>query len=342
MKYHLIALFTVFVWGITFVSTKVLLADFTPLWILALRFAVGFLALCALRPRMLCLADRRHELLFVAVGATGIAAYYLLENVALMLTTATATGVIVAASPLFTALLQAARGDRSALSARFFAGFAMAMAGLVIVGMGSTGAGAGAEATASAVGGASSAIASNGPDLAADPGTLGGDLLALAAALVWAVYSLLVKHIADLGYETVASTKRTFLWGLVFIVPATAAFGAPVPASDAFTEPVNLANLLFLGAIASAACFVTWGVAVKRLGAVTSTTYIYLVPAITAAASIIVLGEPLNAAIVGGIALTIAGLVLSQWQPTSKRETGSGDAPGPASCAEDGQKAEGA
>ena len=65
-------------------------------------------------------------------------------------------------------------------------------------------------------------------------------------------------------------------------------------------------------------------------------------PAITAAASIIVLGEPLNAAIVGGIVLTIAGLVLSQWQPTSKRETGSGDAPGPASCAEDGQKAEGA
>ena len=33
VKYHLIALVTVFVWGITFVSTKVLLADFSPLWI---------------------------------------------------------------------------------------------------------------------------------------------------------------------------------------------------------------------------------------------------------------------------------------------------------------------
>ena len=342
MKYHLIALFTVFVWGVTFVSTKVLLADFTPLWILALRFAVGFLALCALRPHMLRLANRRHELLFIAAGATGIAAYYLLENVALVFTTATATGVIVAASPLFTALLQAARGDRSALSPRFLAGFVMAMAGLAIVGMGSTSAGAGAEAAASAVGGVSSAIASSSPDFAADTGALGGDLLALEAALVWAVYSLLVKRIADLGYETVASTKRTFLWGLVFIVPATAAFGSPIPAAGAIIEPVNLANLLFLGAVASAACFVTWGIAVKRLGAVTSTTYIYLVPAITAAASIAVLGEPLNAAIVVGIGLTIAGLVLSQWQPTAKHEDDLGDATTPTSCAEAEQEAEGA
>ena len=341
MKYHLIALFTVFVWGVTFVSTKVLLADFTPLWILALRFAVGFLALCALRPHVLHLANRRHELLFVAAGATGIAAYYLLENVALVFTTATATGVIVAASPLFTALLQAARGDRSALSARFVAGFAMAMAGLAIVGMGS-GAGAGVEAAAGASGGMGSLNAPGDLNFASSMGALGGDLLALAAALVWAVYSLLVKRIADLGYETVASTKRTFLWGLVFIVPATAAFGSPAPTAGAVVEPVNLANLLFLGAVASAACFVTWGVAVKRLGPVTSTTYIYLVPAITAAASIAVLGEPLNAAIVVGIGLTIAGLVLSQWQPTAKREDDPGEASAPTSCAEAEQKAEGA
>lgn len=41
MKYHLVALFTIFVWGFTFVSTKVLLADISPLWILLLRFDSG-------------------------------------------------------------------------------------------------------------------------------------------------------------------------------------------------------------------------------------------------------------------------------------------------------------
>lgn len=295
MRYHLVALFTIFVWGVTFVSTKVLLLSFTPLWILLLRFAVGFLVLCALRPHILKPRERRHEALFIAAGATGIAAYYLLENVALVFTTATAVGVIVAASPLFTALAQAVLGDRSALSVRFFAGFAVAMAGLVIVGLGS-------ETTGS------------GP-LAAGAGNLLGDLLALLAALVWAIYSVLVKRIADLGYETIASTKRTFLWGLLFIAPATLLFGQGLPPASALVSPLNAANLLFLGAVASAACFVTWGVSVKNLGAATSATYIYLVPAITATASILILGEPLNAAIILGVLLTITGLLLSQGKP---------------------------
>lgn len=295
MRYHLIALFTITVWGITFVSTKVLLLDMTPLWILLLRFAVGFAALCLLRPHILRLRERRHEILFVAAGATGTCAYFLLENVALVFSTATAVGVIVAASPLFTAVLSALRGDGSALSVRFFAGFVLAMAGLVVVGLGSD-----PQALTASLG----------------AGSLFGDFLALGAALVWAVYSLLVQHIADLGYETVASTKRTFLWGLAFIVPCTLLVdGSAFPAQALFSW-VDILNLLFLGTIASAACFVTWGVSVKRLGPATSTTYLYLVPAVTATTSVIVLGEPLNLPIVAGVAMTIGGLLLSQKRPT--------------------------
>ncbi len=292
MKYHLTALFTIFVWGMTFVSTKVLLVDFTPLQILFIRFIIGFLALCALRPHILKLTERRHEWLFVAAGATGIAAYYLLENIALVFSTATAIGVIVSASPLITALIQAARGDRTALNMRFFLGFILAMGGLIIVGAGSEQA--------------------LGETTQPDDLSVIGYALAFLAALVWAIYSLLVKKIADLGYETIASTKRTFLWGLVFIIPICLTTGESLPALSAFTDPINIGNLLFLGAIASAACFATWGACVKHLGPIISTTYIYLVPAITATASIIILGEPLTLPIILGVALTIAGLILSQ------------------------------
>ena len=139
MKYHLVALFTIFVWGFTFVSTKVLLADISPLWILLLRFVLGLGILCVMRPHILRLKERTDEVLFAAAGATGIAAYYLLENVALVFTTATAVGVIVAASPLFTALISAALGDRSSINIRFFCGFALAMAGLIVVGAGTMG-----------------------------------------------------------------------------------------------------------------------------------------------------------------------------------------------------------
>ena len=287
MKAHLLAAFTVFVWGITFVSTKVLLADFSPLWILFIRFALGTVALICLRPRILRLRKRRHERLFALAGLTGIACYFLMENVALTLTSATAVGVIVATSPLFCALIAVARGNRGALSGRFIAGFVLAMAGIALVSFASGGA--------------------LGGDIADN---LAGCGLALAAALVWAVYSTTVARIAAAGYETLAATKRIFLWGLLFMLPALPFAGA-LPPVTALVDPVNLANLAFLGLGASAACFVTWGFAVKHLGAVVTSTYIYLVPAITATASVIVLAEPFTAPIAAGLVLTIAGLALS-------------------------------
>lgn len=291
MKYHLVALFTIFVWGTTFVSTKVVLVSLSPLWILLLRFAIGFIVLCVLRPHILHIVERKHELLFVAAGATGIAAYYLLENIALVFTTATAVGVIVAASPLFTAIISTLLGDRSSLNARFFAGFLLAMGGLVVVGIGAE---------------------SDGMIVPLGEASLFGDFLALLAALVWAVYSVLVQKIASLGYETIASTKRTFLWGLVFIVPISILFDGSLVSPKTLFQWDTVLNLLFLGVVASAICFVTWGVSVKHLGPTISTTYIYLVPAITATASILLLGEPLNVLIVLGVLMTIAGLLLSQ------------------------------
>ncbi len=93
------------------------------------------------------------------------------------------------------------------------------------------------------------------------------------------------------------------------MIPALPFAGA-FPA-EALGNPLAVANLLFLGLGASAACFATWNFAVKHLGAVVTSTYIYLVPALTGAASALVLGEPVTAPIVAGVALTIAGLMLS-------------------------------
>lgn len=276
-----------------------LLLDFSPLWILLIRFAIGLCALCVLRPHVLRLKERKHEILFIAAGATGIGAYYLMENVALVYTTATAVGVIVAASPLFTAILTAMLGDKSSLNLRFVLGFVVAMGGLVVIGIGSNPQGGAFTLTGDAI---------------------LGDVLALLAGLVWAIYSLLVQRISDLGYETVASTKRTFIWGLVFIVPATLIIdGATFPIRAVF-EWQNTLNLLFLGVIASAACFVAWGISVKHLGPTVSTTYIYLVPAITATAAIILLGEPLNIEVVIGAIMTISGLPISQQRKVACKE----------------------
>ena len=78
-----------------------------------------------------------------------------------------------------------------------------------------------------------------------------------------------------------------------------------------------LLNLIYLGVGASALCFVTWNFAVKELGAVKTSVYIYLVPVITVVTSCIILSEKLTVLSVIGTILTMAGLLLSEYKKGS-------------------------
>lgn len=73
-----------------------------------------------------------------------------------------------------------------------------------------------------------------------------------------------------------------------------------------------LGNLLFLGILASGVCFATWNYALRVLGPIKTTAYIYLTPVITVAASVIFLGEHITLLAAFGIGLALAGLLLSE------------------------------
>lgn len=281
---HGAALLTILIWGTTFISTKVLLTSFQPVEILFLRFVLGFLALCLIYPRRLQLGERRQELWFAAAGLCGVTLYYLLENIALTYTLASNVGVLVSVSPVFTALFSHFLLRREKLRPAFFAGLAVALAGVVLL-----------SYNGSAV-------------LKLDPR---GDVLALLAAAIWSAYSLITRHISSFGYPVVQTTRRIFAYGLVFMLPALLIFGFR-PSLEAVLEPVNLLNLVYLGLGACALCFVTWNFAVGKLGAVKTSTYIYLVPVVTLATSALVLGEPVTPLSAVGAALTVAGLALSE------------------------------
>lgn len=140
---------------------------------------------------------------------------------------------------------------------------------------------------------------------------LHGDLLALLAALVWGFYSILTRKIAAFGYPTIQTTRRTFFYGLLFMLPACWLFDFQLGLSR-FADPLNLANILFLGLGASALCFVTWNTAIRHLGAVQASLYIFLTPVITVVSSVIILGEPFTWMTACGTLLTLGGLVLSE------------------------------
>lgn len=283
---HAAALITILIWGTTFISTKVLLSDFTPVEILFFRFLLGLAALTLAYPRRLRTAGVRQELTFAAAGLCGVCLYYLLENIALTYTLASNVGVIISVAPFFTALLSHLffkGADR--LRRNFLIGFPVALAGVGLISL-------------------------NGTRLELNPL---GDLLALAAALVWAVYSLLTRRIGGYGYPTVPATRRVFAYGVLFLLPTLCFFDFHFDVQR-LLRPQALGNLLYLGLGASALCFVTWNYAVKALGAVRTSVYIYLVPVVTLLTSALVLREPLTPLSALGTALTLAGLFLSEYK----------------------------
>lgn len=287
---HLAAIFTIIIWGTTFISTKVLLVDFQPVEILFMRFVLGFAALLLACPRRLKKTGARQEVTFAAAGLCGICLYYLLENIALTYTMASNVGVIVSAAPFFTAMLTCLfLKQEEKLRPAFFIGFAIAMAGICL-------------------------ISFNGAKMDLN---ITGDLLALAAAAVWACYSVLTRKISSYGYSTILTTRRIFFYGILFMIPALFLFGFQVKPS-LLTDPVNLANLIFLGLGASALCFVTWNFAVKVLGAVKTSVYIYMIPVITVLTSALILHEKITPMAAAGTVLTLAGLILSERRPGKK------------------------
>ncbi len=94
------AIFTMLIWGTTFISTKVLLESLSPLEILVLRFVAGYIFLWLIRPVPLKLKSVKEELIMVVAGITGIGIYYLLENIALTMTQASNVSVIVSVAPI--------------------------------------------------------------------------------------------------------------------------------------------------------------------------------------------------------------------------------------------------
>lgn len=283
---HLAALLTIMIWGTTFISTKILLTGFKPAEILFFRFIMGFFALFIISPKRLKTKNYKEELTFVLAGLSGIYLYYLLENIALTYTLASNVGVIISVAPFFTVILaQLFMKSEVKLRIQFFIGFIVAMTGIVL-------------------------ISFNGQNLELNPF---GDLLAVIAALIWAFYSILTKKISNFGYPVILSARRTFFYGILFMIP-TLFFSDFQLGLSRFANMKYLFNILYLGLGASALCFVTWNFAVKELGAVKTSVYIYMVPVITVITSVLILHEKLTLLAGIGTVLTLIGLFLSEYK----------------------------
>ena len=291
-KGHLIALMTVFIWGITYIATKVLLTEFKPIEILFFRFTLGYATLWLLAPRFFAWQGIKQELMFLGAGFCGVTCYFLCENIALKYTTASNVGVITTLAPVFTAILAIFFLKTEKPAKSFYIGCLFSMIGIVLITL-------------------------NGKFvLSVNPL---GDLLAVLACLFWACYSILTKRSSNYGYNIILLTRRFFFYGLMFMLPALYLFDFEWNLSR-FNQPVNLLNILFLGVGASAICFASWNYAVKLVGAVKISIYIYLVPILTIINAVLILDEPFTWIAAIGTLFTLSGVLLSEGKIKLKKD----------------------
>ena len=283
---HLVAFVVVAIWGSTFVFTKLLLlGGLTAAQIFILRFIMAYVLLlgyCLLKGIRWLSNSWRDELLMVALGVTGGSLYFLTENSAMNYTTTTNTSIIVSLCPLFASAIIGLFYKAERLSRLQAFGTLMAAAGVVVVVM-------------------------NGHFvLHLSPR---GDLLAFAACLCWAFYSLLMIP-ANARYDTMFITRKVFFYGLVSMIP----YYILNPALNVhllLAKPQMLWNLLFLGCVASMNCFLAWNWVIKQLGAVEATNYVYLNPVTTIVFAWFVLGEPITLWFILGTLFILLGMFLA-------------------------------
>ena len=130
---HLMALFVSVVWGTTFISSKLLLAQFHPVEIVIFRCLAAWIILFLLSPKPLLPKSLTLELPFVLAGLTGLTIYYLFENTALTYTLASNCGIVLSTAPMFTALALWISRRASRPRWTFFLGFLLAMSGITII-----------------------------------------------------------------------------------------------------------------------------------------------------------------------------------------------------------------
>lgn len=282
LKYNAIALFTVVVWAVTFISTKVLMFNgLSPVEIFITRFSIAYFCAFLFSYKRLWAENWKDEMMLLAAGITGGSLYFITENTALGITFTSNVALLLCCAPIFTMILGKLLFN-DFISIRAWIGSLIAFAGVGVV------------------------VFNGAAHYGINPL---GDCLTLAAALSWAAYCMLLKRL-NRKYTNMFINRKVFAYGVI----TAALFYIATP--DNTTINLNeiqsiVFNMLFLSVGASFICYLTWNTAVKHLGAEKAANYIYLVPLISIVAATLILNEPISVWIAVGAILIIGGLVMT-------------------------------
>lgn len=283
LLFHLITAAVVTIWGVTFVSTKVLLQHgLGPMDIMFYRFVIAYFCILLISHKRLWADNWKDEFMLMLSGLTGGTLYFIAENNALGISQASNVALLVCTTPIFTALL-AHWVFKDPLRKNMLIGSFIALVGVGLV------------------------VFSGSVILQINPL---GDFLSIMAALMWAVYCLILKPLGN-RYSTAFITRKVFMYSILSVL-VYFIFDPLLVDIKILTHPIVVMNLLFLGIVASMLCFIAWNAAVKVLGPSRTANYIYVQPMSTLILSSIILSEVITLTSLIGAACIIGGVYLAE------------------------------
>jgi drug/metabolite transporter (DMT)-like permease len=279
----------VLIWGVNFPIAKAALSEMSPLAFNALRFPLAALVvLAALRRRGGFLWPARGDRLRVfALGVLGNVFYQQFFIFGLALTRAGTASLLLAATPIITALLSAGLGHER-VGSRTWLGVIATFVGIALVVV---------------FGGAASE----------EGASLLGDLLMIGASISWAVYTVGSRRYIE-RYGSVQFTAWT-LWtgaiGLCLIgVPSVMQTDLGAISASAWF------GVVYAGALSIGVAYLIWYYGVRLIGNTRTAAYSNLVPVVALIAAWLQLGEVPGAGQIIGAGVILGGLTLAQVRVT--------------------------
>lgn len=275
------ALFTVTVWGASFVATKISLRYTRPDVVVWLRFTMGviILGIAILIGRKFILPEKRDWTYFALLGFLGITFHQWLQSTGLVTAQATTTGWIVASIPIFMALLGWLVFKERLIWLQIM-GILLSVFGVLLV----------------VTRGDLSLL------IVGKIGTL-GDFLVLVSAPNWAIFSILSRR-GLLKYSAVLMMFYVMTFGWLF---SSILFFAQGGLNQIGSIPWDgWIAIAFLGVFCSGLAYIFWYDALQALPVAQTGAFLYLEPVVTVIVAALLLGEQISiASLLGGVLILV-------------------------------------
>ncbi|WP_304112955.1 DMT family transporter [Mycolicibacterium bacteremicum] len=263
------------IWGVPYLLIKIAIEGVSVPVLVFVRVAVGAAVLLplALSRRTLVMVRNHWPALLGFAFFEIIAAWWLLTDAERHLTSSM-TGLLIAAAPIYAAVLDRMTGGDK-LGGRRILGLVIGIAGVAVLA---------------------------GPHLGGSPVPI---IEVLLVALCYAIAPLIAaRYLADVPTLPMTAVCLSFA-AVVYAGPAVASWPEAMPSARV------LSALAALAVICTAVAFLVFFALIREVGAARALVFTYVNPVVALAAGVIVLGEPLTAWNIGALVLILAGCVLA-------------------------------